>query len=71
MKITKSVKKSGSKILRGEAFKPRTSPYVFQGKQAEGFPNFFALFISEWMLKLKNIKRGAFMKDKENNRRLT
>jgi len=34
--IARSVKKSGAKILRGGAFKPRTSPYAFQGKQAEG-----------------------------------
>jgi 3-deoxy-7-phosphoheptulonate synthase len=34
--IAVSVKKSGAKILRGGAFKPRTSPYAFQGKQAEG-----------------------------------
>jgi len=34
--IAKSVKQSGAKILRGGAFKPRTSPYAFQGKQAEG-----------------------------------
>ncbi|MCL1964256.1 MAG: 3-deoxy-7-phosphoheptulonate synthase [Firmicutes bacterium] len=35
-KIARSVKNSGAKILRGGAFKPRTSPYAFQGKQAEG-----------------------------------
>jgi 3-deoxy-7-phosphoheptulonate synthase len=29
--IAKSVRKSGAKILRGGAFKPRTSPYSFQG----------------------------------------
>jgi len=34
--IARSVKESGAKILRGGAFKPRTSPYAFQGKQAEG-----------------------------------
>jgi len=34
--IAHSVKKSGAKILRGGAFKPRTSPYAFQGKQSEG-----------------------------------
>jgi 3-deoxy-7-phosphoheptulonate synthase len=34
--IARSVKQSGAKILRGGAFKPRTSPYAFQGKQAEG-----------------------------------
>jgi 3-deoxy-7-phosphoheptulonate synthase len=29
--IAESVRKSGAKILRGGAFKPRTSPYSFQG----------------------------------------
>ena len=29
--IAKSVRKSGAKILRGGAFKPRTSPYSFRG----------------------------------------
>jgi 3-deoxy-7-phosphoheptulonate synthase len=36
LEIAKSVKESGAKILRGGAFKPRTSPYAFQGKGAEG-----------------------------------
>jgi 3-deoxy-7-phosphoheptulonate synthase len=36
LKIARSVKESGAKILRGGAFKPRTSPYAFQGKQGEG-----------------------------------
>ncbi len=30
------IKKSGAKILRGGAFKPRTSPYSFQGMGEEG-----------------------------------
>jgi 3-deoxy-7-phosphoheptulonate synthase len=30
------VKKAGAKILRGGAFKPRTSPYSFQGLEEEG-----------------------------------
>ena len=30
------VKKSGAKMLRGGAFKPRTSPYSFQGLEKEG-----------------------------------
>ncbi len=29
--VAKSVKASGAKLLRGGAFKPRTSPYAFQG----------------------------------------
>lgn len=32
----KMVKEAGSKVLRGGAFKPRTSPYSFQGLQEEG-----------------------------------
>lgn len=34
--IAKSVKNSGAALLRGGAFKPRTSPYDFQGLRAEG-----------------------------------
>ena len=34
--IAKAVKKSGAKILRGGAYKPRTSPYSFQGMGVEG-----------------------------------
>ncbi len=36
IKIAKSVKNSGASLLRGGAFKPRTSPYDFQGLQADG-----------------------------------
>lgn len=34
--IAESVAKSGATFLRGGAFKPRTSPYAFQGLKAEG-----------------------------------
>jgi len=34
--IARFVKKAGAKILRGGAFKPRTSPYSFQGLGEEG-----------------------------------
>lgn len=34
--IAKSVKASGANMLRGGAFKPRTSPYDFQGLKATG-----------------------------------
>lgn len=34
--IAKAVKAAGAAILRGGAFKPRTSPYAFQGMGAEG-----------------------------------
>ena len=34
--IAKRVKASGANVLRGGAFKPRTSPYDFQGLKADG-----------------------------------
>lgn len=34
--IAESVKKSGATFLRGGAYKPRTSPYSFQGMQEDG-----------------------------------
>lgn len=36
IKVARSVKASGATLLRGGAFKPRTSPYAFQGLHAEG-----------------------------------
>ena len=36
VEIAKSVKKAGAHILRGGAFKPRTSPYAFQGLKDAG-----------------------------------
>ncbi|MFA6942092.1 MAG: 3-deoxy-7-phosphoheptulonate synthase [Clostridiaceae bacterium] len=36
LEIAKSIKKSGAGFLRGGAFKPRTSPYSFQGLGLEG-----------------------------------
>ncbi len=36
IEIAKAVKASGANILRGGAFKPRTSPYAFQGMKGEG-----------------------------------
>lgn len=36
IEVAKAVKASGATILRGGAFKPRTSPYAFQGLKAEG-----------------------------------
>lgn len=46
VEIAKSVKASGATFLRGGAFKPRTSPYAFQGMRAEGI---------ELLLKAKEI----------------
>ena len=36
IEVAKAVKKSGANFLRGGAFKPRTSPYSFQGLELEG-----------------------------------
>lgn len=36
MTIAESVKKAGATVFRGGAFKPRTSPYAFQGMGEEG-----------------------------------
>ncbi len=36
MCIAENVKKAGATILRGGAYKPRTSPYSFQGLETEG-----------------------------------
>lgn len=36
MKAAFGVKKAGAKFLRGGAFKPRTSPYSFQGMEEDG-----------------------------------
>ncbi len=36
LSIAQSVKESGASLLRGGAFKPRTSPYDFQGLHADG-----------------------------------
>ncbi|MEW6144893.1 MAG: 3-deoxy-7-phosphoheptulonate synthase [Thermodesulfobacteriota bacterium] len=36
MEIAKAVKASGASMLRGGAYKPRTSPYTFQGMGVEG-----------------------------------
>ncbi|HAM78436.1 MAG TPA: 3-deoxy-7-phosphoheptulonate synthase, partial [Treponema sp.] len=36
MDAARAVKKAGARILRGGAYKPRTSPYSFQGMGVEG-----------------------------------
>lgn len=45
-RIGEAVKKAGAMILRGGAFKPRTSPYSFQGKEQEGL---------QWLLEAKEL----------------
>ena len=44
--IAEAVKKSGANVLRGGAFKPRTSPYAFQGMREDGL---------ELLIKVKKI----------------
>ena len=34
--MAEEVKNAGAGMLRGGAFKPRTSPYAFQGMRAQG-----------------------------------
>lgn len=36
LQTAQAVKAAGAKVLRGGAFKPRTSPYAFQGLAEEG-----------------------------------
>lgn len=36
LETARAIKKSGAQILRGGAYKPRTSPYSFQGLEEEG-----------------------------------
>ena len=36
LEVARAVKAAGATMLRGGAFKPRTSPYAFQGLEAEG-----------------------------------
>jgi 3-deoxy-7-phosphoheptulonate synthase len=41
IRIAQQVKKSGARVLRGGAFKPRTSPYSFQGLKDKGMKLLF------------------------------
>src|SRR4029450_3304614 len=36
LRVAREVKKGGAHLLRGGAYKPRTSPYAFQGLGKEG-----------------------------------
>ena len=42
MGIARKIKAAGAQLLRGGAFKPRTSPYTFQGMRADGLPPLIA-----------------------------
>ena len=51
--IAKAVKLGGASILRGGAFKPRTSPYTFQGLGEEGLKTELNItFSAETLIKL-------------------
>ncbi|GAA3329290.1 hypothetical protein GCM10020331_076740 [Ectobacillus funiculus] len=39
--VAQAMKEQGLKLMRGGAFKPRTSPYDFQGLGIEGLKNFY------------------------------
>ncbi len=41
IEVARSIKKSGARLLRGGAFKPRTSPYAFQGLKEDGLELLF------------------------------
>ena len=45
LSTAKAVKAAGATALRGGAFKPRTSPYSFQGLQEEGVPYRIAVLL--------------------------
>jgi len=61
-KIAEIVSKSGAKILRGGAFKPRTSPYSFQGMGEEGLKllrkagDKFSLLVITEVMEISQIK---------------
>ena len=42
--VAMGVKAAGAKLYRGGAFKPRTSPYAFQGMREEGIKLLLAMF---------------------------
>jgi 3-deoxy-7-phosphoheptulonate synthase len=51
VRIARGIRDCGGKILRGGAFKPRTSPYAFQGLEEEGL-KFLRLAKEETGLKI-------------------
>lgn len=61
-KLAEVVAKSGTKILRGGAFKPRSSPYSFQGRGEEGLKimrkaaDEFGLLIITEVLRVEHIE---------------
>ena len=52
------VKRSGSKVIRGGAFKPRTSPYSFQGLAEEGLKIMQAVGRSHGLVTISEVMSG-------------
>ena len=59
--IAQAVQKSGATLLRGGAFKPRTSPYAFQGLRAEGLKLLLAITLQELLMSAEYIMAGGNM----------
>jgi 3-deoxy-7-phosphoheptulonate synthase len=65
MTAAEAVKKSGATFLRGGAFKPRTSPYAFQGLGEEGLKllreagDRFGLFVVTEVMDTRNVEMVA------------
>ena len=66
--VANDVKNSGAGLLRGGAFKPRTSPYSFQGLHGEGLGKInkpillkrgLAATIEEWLMSAEYIMAGG------------
>jgi len=51
----RGVKQAGAKVLRGGAFKPRTSPYAFQGLGREGLEMLRAVAADEGLLTVTEV----------------
>ena len=62
LEIARAVKNSGANFLRGGAFKPRTSPYSFQGLELEGLKLLEIMstdYIDEFVERVDVIQVGA------------
>lgn len=63
--IAKEVKKYGAKILRGGAYKPRTSPYSFQGMGVEGLRILREIADKEGLLVVSELMDASLIKEFE------
>ena len=57
--VAQSVKASGAHLLRGGAFKPRTSPYAFQGMKPILLKRGLSATIEEWLMSAEYIMAGG------------